>query len=67
MNLQKILWRILWKYWLTVFTYGLIYASYNAVKAMIKCVDDNAAVYPTAAKADAFYMDDMLKSLPGGL
>lgn len=69
-DLQRILWREdpldeLKEYWLTVITYGLTSAGYNAVKALIKCASDSANKYPLAEKIvkDCFYMDDMLVSV----
>lgn len=69
-DLQRILWREdprddLKEYWLTVITYGLTSAGYNAVKAMLKCAADNANDFPMAAKLvpRCFYMDDLLLSV----
>lgn len=69
-NLQRILWREspdleLKEYCLTVVTYGVTSAGYNAMKAMVQCAKDQRAQYPRAEKVVCghFYVDDLLVSM----
>lgn len=54
-DLQRIFWRKntrddLKEYWLTITTYGLNSAGYNADRAMFKCTVDYAKDFPIASR-----------------